>query len=114
MRTCARRTPDHRGRPENIRSLRSARTPTCTRIASFGRVKVPVFKIVDSVDAAPFDAIVAEERGGAAFMPASVLGLDADRFKRFRRTAAPPPITEAPEGPAAPEGLDELSDEIPF
>ena len=47
------------------------RTPTSTRIKSYGTGNVPVFKIVDSVDAAPFDAIVAEERGGAAFMPAN-------------------------------------------
>jgi hypothetical protein len=36
-----------------------------------GRVDVPVFKVVDSVEAAPFNAIVAEARGGAGFIPTS-------------------------------------------
>ena len=79
-----------------------------------GRVKVPVFKIIDSVDAAPFDAIVAEERGGAVFMPVSVSASMQIGSSAFGGPPQPPPITEAPEGPPAPEGLDELSSEIPF
>ena len=36
-----------------------------------GRVNVPVFKIVDCVEAGPFNALVAEARGGAGFIPTS-------------------------------------------
>ena len=73
-----------------------------------------MFRIVDSVDAAPFDAIVAEERGGAAFMPANGSASMQIGSSAFGGPPLPPPVTEAPEGPAAPEGLDEISEEIPF
>ena len=39
------------------------------RIKSRGSIKTPVFKVVDAVDAAPFDAMVAGARGGAGFTP---------------------------------------------
>ena len=41
------------------------------RIKSYGRVKVPLFKLAGAVEAAPFDAIVAGARGGASFTPKS-------------------------------------------
>jgi hypothetical protein len=37
------------------------------RILSRGKVKVPVFNITRAVEAAPFDAMIAEARGGAVF-----------------------------------------------
>ena len=42
------------------------------KIKSRGRIYFPVFKIVDSVEAAPFNAMVAEARGGAGFIPATL------------------------------------------
>ena len=41
------------------------------KIKSRGRVHVPVFRVVDCVEAGPFNAMVAEERGGAGFIPTS-------------------------------------------
>jgi hypothetical protein len=84
------------------------------KVKSYGTVYVPVFRIVDSVDAAPFDALVAEERGGAAFMPANGSASIQIGSSAFGGPPLPPPVTEAPEGPAAPEGLDEISEETPF
>ena len=78
---------------------------------SIGRVHVPVFNIVDCVEAEPFDAIVAGTRGGAGFMPASVapLAIADDSgpipsgLDLWNDNGAPPapPVTEEPEGPGA-------------
>ena len=45
-----------------------------------GRVDVPVFKIVDCVEAGPFNAVVAEARGGAGFIPTSPPALGTSRI----------------------------------
>ena len=70
------------------------------KIKSYGTVYVPVFKIVDNVDAAPFDAIVAEERGEAAFMPASVSASMQIGSSAFGGPPSPPETD--PEDPGHP------------
>jgi hypothetical protein len=95
---------------------------------AFGRVKVPVFKIVDCVEAAPFNALVAEARGGAGFMPASASSpaLDTPDMSHIaiasaRQPPAPPMAPELTIMPtdeqSPPEEAPvhgEFDDEIPF
>jgi hypothetical protein len=86
------------------------------KVKSIGHVHVPVFNIVDCVEAEPFDAIVAGARGGAAFMPASVspLAITDDSgpipggLDLWNDNGAPPapPVTEEPEGPEGPDTDD--------
>ncbi len=81
------------------------------KIKSIGHVHVPIFNIVDCVEAEPFDAIVAGTRGGAGFMPASAapLAIADDSgpipggLDLWNDNGAPPapPVTEEPEGPGA-------------
>jgi hypothetical protein len=65
------------------------------KIKSRGRVIVPVFKIVDCVEAGSFNAMVAEARGGAGFIPASPPPLAA----RGADSIAIAPIEDVPEMP---------------
>ena len=75
------------------------------KIKAFGRIKVPVFKIVDCVEAAPFNAMVAEARGGAGFIPASVSSPalvtphepDRHRQRQARAGTLPPSILPTDE-----------------
>lgn len=44
----------------------------------YGRVDVPVFEIVGEIEAGPFNALVAEARGGAGFLPAAASALTSN------------------------------------
>jgi hypothetical protein len=88
------------------------------KIKSRGRIDYPIFKIVDCVEAGPFNAIVAEARGGAVFIPTSPPALGTPDIGPIAITSGrqpptpptppaediehedeiPPPITEVPEG----------------
>jgi hypothetical protein len=96
------------------------------KIKSRGWIKTPLFKIVDCVEASPFNAIVAEERGGAGFMPASVSSpaLEPVIAERIRTEQQPVPRIESEwhasdmrgsDGIRSGKGAsDGLSDDIPF
>ena len=78
---------------------------------AYGRVKVPVFEVVGCVDAAPFNALVAEARGGAGFLPTSRPALAiADASNAWNDNGPPPapPVDDAPDGPG------EFDDSTPF
>jgi hypothetical protein len=94
------------------------------RIKSRGSVKVPVFKIVDSVAADEYNRIVAEARGGADFVPTSppALGTADPIAIASERQPPTPPKPPAIEGVSiedappedAPEGPSEFDDDIPY
>ena len=70
------------------------------KIPSRGRIDVPVFRVVDCVEAGPFNAMVAEARGGAVFIPTS-----------------PPALVTSGTGPTAIArgmGSTEPNDDIPY
>ena len=74
-----------------------------------GRVKVPVFRVVGKVDAAPYDRAVAQALGALAAStetphPASSISYLKPAIGDMSREA-PPPIEAVPDGP---------DDEIPF
>jgi hypothetical protein len=75
------------------------------KVKSYGKVFVPIFKIVDSVDAASFDAIIAQERGGAAFLPANGSASIQIGSSVFGGPPAPL-ISEAPLHDRVPDGPD--------
>jgi hypothetical protein len=73
------------------------------KIRARGRVDVPVFNIVDCVEAGPFNAIVAEARGGAGFIPTSPPALATP-------SVGPIAITSGRQPPVPPEPpIDELT-----
>ena len=87
------------------------------KIKARGRIDYPIFKIVDRVEAAPFNAIVAEAHGGAAFIPTSPPALTTPATGSIAITSGrtppiplmppePPPI-ERYEGPE--DGADDLT-----
>jgi hypothetical protein len=90
------------------------------KIKSRGRVYVPVFNIVDAVDAAPFDAIVAGARGGAGFIPISppadlTSGTGPFAIANERRGPPKPPEHDEPPSPDPDDpGPGKLDDDIPF
>ena len=67
------------------------------RVKSYGKVIVPLFKLVGAVEAASFDAIVAGARGGASFTPKSPTS-------RGPRIAVADPSTLPAAPPASVEG----------
>jgi hypothetical protein len=82
---------------------------------AFGHVKVPVFKIVDCVEAGPFNAIVAEARGGAGFIPMSPPGTGPIAIANGRRPPTPPTPPEIPPPIiTAPDSPGEFDEQIPF
>jgi hypothetical protein len=85
------------------------------RIKSYGKVKTPVFKIIDSAPAAPFDAIVAGERGGAGFLPKSPSLERSSIAVAIGRTPPSPPPHDICDGPASggTEG-DDPGEDMPF
>jgi hypothetical protein len=89
------------------------------RVKSYGKVIVPLFKLVGAVEAASFDAIVAGARGGAGFIPKSPL-LERPGIAVAIGRAPPTPPLEAPprdayDGPTSggAEG-DDSGDPIPY
>ncbi len=92
------------------------------RIRSYGKVKVPVFKLAGAVEAGPFDAIVAAERGGAGFLPKSPLLERSSIAGAIGRTPPSPPFEGSSppprdiyDGPTdgGTEG-DDTDDRIPY
>jgi hypothetical protein len=94
-----------------------------------GRVYVPVFRVVDSVEAAPFNAMVAEARGGAGFIPTSPPALMTPgmiAIARGRSASLEPPTPPEPllnselepppiglyEGPE--DGAGDFAEDMPF
>ncbi|HZZ22330.1 MAG TPA: hypothetical protein VFE60_07040 [Roseiarcus sp.] len=55
---------------------------------AYGNIKVPVFEVVGCVDAGPFNALVAEARGGAGFIPAAASALLTSGMGRSPSPAA--------------------------
>ena len=92
------------------------------KIKARGRIDYPIFKIVDRVEAAPFNAIVAEAHGGAAFIPTSPpalttpatgsIAITSGRTPPIPPTPPEPPPIERYEGPE--DGADDLTEDIPF
>ena len=70
------------------------------KIKSRGRIFFPVFKIVDSVEAAPFNALVAEARGGAGFIPTSPPALEGPIAAAIAHQAPKPPMPPMPPLPS--------------
>ena len=66
------------------------------KIKSRGRVHVPVFRVVDCVEAGPFNAMVAEERGGAGFIPTSPPALSTPDAVAITSGVRTPPVPPAP------------------
>jgi hypothetical protein len=94
------------------------------KIKSRGRIDVPIFKIVDRVEAAPFNTMVAGARGGAIFIPASpaasrtgsiAIGSGKRAWNDNGEPPEPsPPESETPPPPKDYDGPGELDDQIPF
>lgn len=90
------------------------------RIKSYGRVKVPLFKLSGAVEAAPFDVIVAGARGGGSFIPKSPSLEKPGIAVAIGRAPPEPPLEGAPpprddyDGPTSggTEG-DDTGDSIP-
>ena len=88
------------------------------RIKSYGRVKVPLFKLCGAVEAAPFDAIVAGARGGASFTPKSP-ALERSGIAVAIGRAPPAPPFEGPPAPPrdaydGPTSGGSEGDDIPY
>jgi hypothetical protein len=84
---------------------------------AIGRVKTPVFEIVDCVEAAPFNAMIVGARGGAVFIPTSspalvtsgMIAITSGRLVPIKAAGPPaPPIDDEPDGPG------EFDEPIPF
>jgi hypothetical protein len=91
------------------------------RDRAFGRIKVPIFKIVDCVEAAPFNTMVAEARGGAGFIPLSVSPpalmtspAGAIAIAGAMPTWDAPPWDDPPSPDLEDPGPDDPGSEIPF
>ena len=69
------------------------------RVKSYGKVKVPVFKLCGAVEAGPFDAIVAGARGGAGFLPKSPSLERSSIAVAIGRAAPEPPLVGPPAPP---------------
>ena len=76
------------------------------KIKSRGDIDFPVFKIVDSVEAGPFNAMVAEARGGAGFIPTSPPALEGPIAVAIARQAPEPPMPPADDEPPSPDPDD--------
>jgi len=87
---------------------------------TIGRVKTPVLKIVDAVDAGPFNALIARARGGASFIPMSSPVLIESAHTDLiaiaggeRAGEGTPPHEEVPEGYQGDDPSDDLGKDVP-
>ena len=107
---CEAHAQDHR-RTGEYPIVRLATDSYPHKIKARGRVKVPVFKIVDCVEAEPFNAMIAGARGGAGFIPTSppaplTSGMGPIAIASGRRPPAPPAPHDEYDEPPLPDPDD--------